>query len=185
MRRFVSILLVLFAFSFTTVSAQLPKAPSWMKGKIVTGGNFGFNIWGDGLYLSVSPLVGYRLTPALEMGVRFGYDLNYYFGSYYGKYSVHHLSAGAYANYEVIRGLYLHLEDEQTCRLSFAEGSDSGPRWYNSLFVGAGYRQYVSERAFVYISALYNLRWNYSNTGEVDSPYSRPLVLRMGYCIGF
>ena len=186
MRRFVTFFLVLFAMSFTTVSAQLPKAPAEMKGKIVTGGNFGLDFYGRSFYLGVSPQVGYRLTPGLEAGVRLGYSLHYYFDSYYGNYSVHHLSAGVYVNYEVIKGLYIHLEDEESCRLVYeglaSNGSD--PRYYNSLFVGAGYREYFSEKAYAYISLLYNMRWNYSANGEVNSPYSRPLIVRVGYCVG-
>lgn len=186
MRRFVRFCLLLLVMSASTAMAQLPKAPSEMKGKFVTGGNFGIDFWGRNLFVSVSPQIGYRLTRGLEAGVRLGYDLNYCFDSYYGNYSIHHLSAGAYVNYEIIRGLYLHVEDEETCRLTF-EGlasNGSGPRFYNSLFVGAGYRQYSSERAFAYVSFLYNLRWNYS-TGEVSSPYSRPWIVRVGYCFGF
>lgn len=186
MRRFVSFCLIVLAMCTATVSAQLPKAPSEMKGKIVTGGNFGFDIWGNTLYFSVSPQIGYRLTRGLEAGVRLGYDLNYTFDRYYGNWSVHHISAGAYINYEIIKGIYVHLEDEETCRLVFdgLVSNGSGPRWYNSLFVGAGYRQYISETGYAYITLLYNLRWDYS-VGEVNSPYSRPLMVRVGYCFGF
>jgi len=187
MRRFVSFFLVFIAMSFVTVSAQLPKAPSQMKGKVVTGGNFGLNIYGRSLYLALAPQIGYRLTPELEVGVRLGYNLNYYFGSSYGNYSVHHLFGGVYANYEVIKGLYLHVEDEEACRLTYEGLASNGstPRWYNSLFLGAGYRQYVTDTSFVYISALYNVRWYYDSNGEVSSPYGRPLIFRMGYCFGF
>ena len=187
MRRFVRFCLIVLAMSTVPAMAQLPKAPLEMKGKIVTGGNFGIDFWGRSFCLSVAPQIGYRLTRGLEAGVRLGYNLNYFFDNYYGNYSIHHLSAGAYINYEIIKGLYFHLEDEETCRLTFdgLVSNGSEPRWFNSLFVGAGYREYVSETAFAYISALYNLRWDYSVGGEVSSPYSRPLVVRVGYCFGF
>jgi len=184
MKRIASILLIFMAMSFTTVMAQLPQAPSSMKGKIVTGGDFGLSFYGNSLYFNVSPQIGYRLTPSLEVGLRLGYNLNFHFDTGYGKYSIHHLFGGVYANYEVIKGLYLHVEDEEACRFS-KYFSDDKMQWYNSLFAGAGYRQYVTEQSFVFISVLYNLSWKLGVNGEVNSPYASPLLVRAGYCIGF
>jgi hypothetical protein len=130
--------------------------------------------------------IGYRLLPGFEVGTRLGYSFNYVFDSYYGNHSIHHVAFGAYLNYEVLRGVYLHLEDEELCRLTF-QGFASNPGktyWYNSFFVGAGYRDYITDTSFAYISLLYNLRWDYGQVGELSSPYSSPVVIRVGYCIG-
>ena len=153
---------------------------------MVTGGHFGGGFSGNNLHLTLSPQLGYRITRGLEVGLRLGYNLNYVFDYYYGNYSIHHVALGAYANYEIIKGVYLHLEDEETCRLTF-EGFASNPgvpNWYNSFFVGAGYRDYITDTAFAYISLLYNLSWDHSYNGELNSPYSSPIVFRVGYCIG-
>lgn len=175
-----------FSLLAVSAAAQLPKAPVEMKGKIVTGGHFGGGFAGNCLHLTISPQIGYRLLPGFEVGTRLGYSFNYVFDSYYGNHSIHHVAFGAYLNYEVLRGVYLHLEDEELCRLTF-QGFASNPGktyWYNSFFVGAGYRDYITDTSFAYISLLYNLRWDYGQVGELSSPYSSPVVIRVGYCIG-
>lgn len=181
-------LILVFSLFFIAVSAsaQLPKAPMEMKGKIVTGGHFSGGFSGNYLHFTLSPQLGYRLTRGLEMGVRLGYNFNYVFDSYYGNYSIHLVGLGAYANYEIVKGIYLHLEDEETCRLTFdGFASNPGtPQWYNSFFIGIGYRDYITETSYAYISLLYNLRWDYGYNGELKSPYSRPIVIRLGYCFG-
>ena len=178
-------ILLLSAISSAAL-AQLPKAPEEMRRKIVVGGHFGGGFAGNYIHLSVSPQLGYRLTKSLEVGIRLGYNLNYVFDNYYGNYSIHHVALGTYANYEVVKSLYLHVEEEETCRLTFDgfASNPSKPLWYNSFFVGAGYRDYFSGTSFAYIALLYNLLWDYGLNGEVNSPYSRPLVIRIGYCFG-
>lgn len=162
-------------------------APLEMKGKTVVGGHVSGGASGNCIYFTLSPQIGYRLSKGLEAGVRLGYSLQYYFDSYYGNCSVHHFSAGLYANYEIYRGIYLHVEDEESCLMT-SEGffsNPTAPQWYNSLFIGGGYRQYFSTTAYAYVSLLYNLSWDYTSDGWVNSPYSRPLLYRMGYCYGF
>ena len=49
--------------------------------------------------------------------------------------------------------------------------------WVSSVFIGAGYRQWISSRAFVGITVLWNL------LDDINSPYSNP-VFRIGVGIG-
>lgn len=187
MKRIVSFALaiVLVALVSLKCEAQTFGAPEVMKGKIVAGGNANLGLSGNCFYVGVSPQAGYRLTRSLEVGVRLGYDLNYYFDYYYGRFFYHFFSGAVYGNYEIFRGLYVHVEDEEMCCL--VRGKDvnpTAPRWYNSVFVGAGYRQYFSETGFVYYSVLCNLSWDY-NYVSFESPYVNPFVIRVGYCKGF
>lgn len=184
MKRFVPIILAVFwvASMPLSVEAQGFGAPEAMKGKIVVGGDFGLGCSGNSFYVSVAPQIGYRLTRNLEVGTRLGYDMNYYLNSYYyGSYFCHYFSGALYANYEIFSGIYVQVEDEEMCRLVSGNAIISNNlQWFNSLFVGAGYRQYYSERSFVYYAFLYNLSWDY--TGTMSSPYSNPFVIRMGIC---
>ena len=180
-------ILIAFVMTMTWMSpteAQTFGGPEFMKNKVVVGGDFGFGMYGSSLYVGVAPQAGYRLTRSLEVGVRLGYDLNYYYGSaYYGNYFCHYFSGSAYANYEVFSGIYLHVEDEEMCLLVRGQAlNPSAPSWYNSVFVGAGYRQYTSSSSFAFYSILYNLSWDYGYTGMDSSPYASPFVIRMGYC---
>jgi hypothetical protein len=169
------------------VHAQImPDVPN-MKGKWVAGGTAGFGMSGDFLYFSVSPQLGYRLFNRWETGVRLTYDLNYVFDSYYGNRSWHYFGGAIYTNFQIYKGLYFHLEDELLYKMSVYDHviDNDNSRWFNSIFVGGGYRQYVSDRAFVYFSILYDISFDFSPNSSWISPYSNPLVWRMGYCVGF
>ena len=184
MKRIISILfaLIIAATLPYHLEAQTFGAPEIMKGKIVVGGNADLGLSGRCFYVGVAPQAGYRLTRSLETGVRLGYDLDYYW-EYYGNYFYHHFSGAVYANYEIYSGLYLQVEDEEMCLL--VRGTDLGnltPEWYNSVFIGGGYRQYFSETSFAYYSLMYNLSWDYSFNGV--SPYASPFVIRVGFCKG-
>ena len=179
---------MLVAMVGSEVQAQRFGAPESMKGKFVTGGNIGAGYSGRTLYFSIAPQLGYRLTKDLEMGVRLGYNLNFYndyYGYYgnYGNYFYHYFNASVYANYEIFSGLYLHVEDEEVCCLVRGENINPTPAtWYNSILVGGGYRQYFSPTGFVYYALLYDLSWDYIN---LNSPYVSPFIVRVGYCVGF
>ena len=188
MKRIVSLALFLCCSALLVqAQAQIFGGPESMKGKFVVGGNFDAGFYGRSLNIGVAPQAGYRLTRSLEMGVRLGYQLNYNYGNnYYGSYYCHFFSGAVYANCEIFRGLYLHVEDEEMCLLVGGEAvNPTAPSWYNSVFVGAGYRQYFSETDFVYYAFLYNLSWGYDDLGNYNSPYANPFVIRVGYCHGF
>ena len=188
MKRIVSLALFLCCSALLVqVQAQTFGGPESMKGKFVVGGDFDAGFYGHSVNIGVAPQAGYRLTRSLEMGVRLGYQLNYNYGNnYYGSYSCHFFSGAIYANYEIFRGLYLHAEDEEMCLLVRGEAvNPTAPSWYNSVFVGAGYRQYFSEKDFAYYAFLYNLSWGYDSLGNYNSPYANPFVIRVGYCHGF
>ena len=161
------------------LEAQTFGGPEYMKKKVVVGGNFGLGLYGNSFYVGVAPQIGYRLTRSLEAGVRLGYDLHYYYRDYYlGNYFCHYFSGSAYLNYEIFKGFYLQAEDEEMCLLVSGKALETNASsWYNSAFVGAGYRQYWG-RSYTYYSILFNLSWDY------DSPYNSPFVVRVGYCIG-
>ncbi len=186
MKRIVSLTFVIALVALVSLKAEAQTfgAPEVMKGKIVVGGNADLGYAYNCFYFGVSPQVGYRLTRSLEVGARLGYDLNFYADYYYGSYFCHYFSGAVYANYEIFRGLYIHAEDEEMCALIRGKAvNPTAPRWYNSVFVGAGYRQYFSATSFVYYSILYNLSWDYGYNSS-GSPYSNPFVIRVGFCKG-
>ncbi|MBK7029794.1 MAG: hypothetical protein IPH45_11505 [Bacteroidales bacterium] len=49
---------------------------------------------------------------------------------------------------------------------------------YNSVLVGAGYREPISSNGYMYLLLL----WNLNET--IDSPYTNPII-RAGFSIGF
>ena len=163
-------------------TAQIKSGVPDLKGKMIYGGNFGFGISGNYLNLSIAPQVGYRLLNPLEIGVRGIYNLQCYYDRFYGNEYSHLFGVAPYTNFQVHRGLFLHVEDEVMYGfLSWNHQTTEG-RWFNTVFVGGGYRQYTYSGSFVYFMVLYNLSWGLIPSGMWDTPYVSPFEVRVGFC---
>ena len=164
------------------VSAQfLPEVPN-LKGKMIYGGNFGFGMSGNHLSLSIAPQVGYRIFNPWEIGLRGTYQLQCYFDRYNGNEYFHYFGMAPYTNVQVYKGLFLHVEDEIMYGFSRWNHQSSVGRWFNSIFVGGGYRQYSYRGSYAYFMVLYNLSWGMVQSNSWDTPYSSPIQIRVGYC---
>lgn len=153
-----------------------------MKGRIVYGGNLGFGMSGNYLNLSLAPQVGYRIFSPWEVGVRGTYNLQCYFDRIYGNQYAHYFGVAPYTNFEVFRGLFLHVEDEEMYGFARWNNETVQGKWFNSIFVGGGYRQYNYSGGGVFFMVLYNLGWENLQNWEGLYPYYSPLEIRVGYC---
>ena len=153
-----------------------------LKGKVIYGGNFGFGISGYYLNLSIAPQIGYRVFNPWEIGVRGIYNLQCYFDRVYGNEYAHYFGVAPYTNFQVFKGLFIHVEDEIMYGFSRWNHETMGGKWYNSVFVGGGYRQYTYTGSFVYFMVLYNLSWGLIPSNTWATPYATPLIIRVGYC---
>ena len=106
-----SLFLMLFGFAGKASAQFLPDTPD-LKGKIIYGGNFGFGMSGNFLSLSVAPQIGYRVFNPWEVGVRTIYDLTCDFNRTLGNVYGHYFGLAPYTNFQVYKGLFLHVEDE-------------------------------------------------------------------------
>ncbi len=164
------------------VSAQiLPDVPD-LKGKMIYGGNLGGGMSGNYLNLSIAPQVGYRIFNPWEVGLIGTYSLQCIFDRMYGNEYAHYFGIAPYTNFQVYKGLFVHVEDEVMYGFSRWNHQTSKGQWYNSVFVGAGYRQYAYNGSFIYYMVLYNLSWGMIQDGKWDTPYSSPLQVRVGFC---
>lgn len=179
-----ALFVMLFGCSLQS-QAQLFGEKNEMKSKPVFGGNFGFGVSGNYLNLLIAPQVGYRLTNAWEVGVRGTYNLQCWFRTAYnsGSQTIHWFGPGVYTNVEIGYGIFAHAEYEGLYRVSYfnkQQTDTSTRRWYDGVFVGGGYRNYSESGGNVYFMVLYNLLYDrYINE---YSPYSNPIVIRVGYC---
>lgn len=173
--------LIFFGFCGKASAQSMPDMPD-LKGKMIYGGNFGFGLSGNYLNLSIAPQVGYRVFNPWEVGVRGIYNLQCYFDRVYGNEYAHYFGVAPYTNLQVFKGLFLHVEDEVMYGISRWNHETQSGRWYNTVFVGGGYRQYSYSGSYAYFMVLYNLSWGLLNNGTWDTPYSSPFVLRVGYC---
>ena len=152
-----------------------------LRGKMVYGGNFGFGVSGHRLNFSIAPQIGYRVFHQWELGVRGIYNLQCYFDRTSGNEYAHYFGVAPYTNVEVFRGLFLHAEDEIMYGINRWNDNVKN-NWYNSIFVGIGYRQYTYAGSFAYFMVLYNLSWSLIHVGNWDTPYNSPITVRIGYC---
>jgi len=186
MKRFVIItVLAWMLFGYTDkVSAQILSEVPDMKGKITVGGDFDFGMYGNYLNFGIGPQVGYRIFSPWEIGVRGVYNLNCYFDPYYGNEYFHYFGVAPYTNCQVYNGLFLHVEDEMLYGLVRYNHETVDGEWFNSLFVGGGYRSYSYEGSYYFLMVLYNLSYgDLDNWTSAVYPYASPIVLRVGLCI--
>ena len=171
---------------FPVLHAQFLSDVKDMEGKTVLGGNFGFGLSGRNFSLTVAPQIGYRVRNAIELGGRLSYSLSAYFDAQYGNSSLHCFGAGPYATVQIYKGLSVHVEDEVLyCLQRFNHQTvTQRNKWYNSVFVGGGYKSYTTDSSFVFFLILYNLSWDYQELHQNGSPYSSPMQIRVGYCFG-
>ena len=184
MKRFAIIIALSLAFFglCEKASAQiLPDVPD-MKGKMIYGGNLGGGMSGNYLNLSLAPQVGYRIFNPWEVGLRGIYSLQCIFDRTYGNEYAHYFGLAPYTNFQVYKGLFVHVEDEVMYGFSRWNHQTSAGQWFNSVFVGGGYRQYSYNGSFIYYMVLYNLSWGMIQDGKWDTPYSSPLQVRGGFC---
>ena len=179
---FAALCLMFLGFCGKASAQRFQDVPN-LKGKVIYGGNFGFGMSGRHLSLSIAPQIGYRIFNPWEVGVRAIYDMTCDFNAYYGNSYGHYFGVAPYTNFQVFRGLFLHVEDEMMYGMTRYQHETVSRRWYNSAFVGGGYRQYASDGSYVYFLVLYNLSWgNISANGGLNTPYASPISIRVGYC---
>jgi len=193
------LVIILSHLSFGQVSPKQKKQEFWKR--ISVGGNFGLQ-FGTVTAINVSPEVMIRAVDQFHLGVGFSYEYlegkhyfmdtagnylsfkaNVYGGRIFARYYLRSLfdnflgNLFAHAEYEYLYYTRPYRRDPAGIIIdaygnTYNKGLDVIE--INSLFIGAGYEQPFSERAFMDIMILYNLNASYS------SPYSNP-VFRLGF----
>jgi hypothetical protein len=151
---------------------QEKKQPLQKQNRWFVGGMFGAGFSSYSSYVEVSPLVGYKITPAFHVGARFNYIWNSYEYPNGVRENLHHYGVGGFGRYIIFKGLFAQVEYEP---LSF--DYIDYREWINSLFIGGGYYQSMG-RAFASFAILFNVLDN------VNSPYVNPII-RIGFGVGF
>lgn len=192
----------LIAFPDSAVSQNHTQSLPWNE-KIFTGGSFGFQFGNYGTLVDLSPTIGYYISENFAIGTGISYkhyrleDL-YMFSLAGGDIrSYDHvaniLGTGLFLRYyfysediPMLNNVFGHLEyefikyefNEYRPNESYTDVLKSRrTRDISSCFAGGGYRQFIGDRAFMFILIL----WNFNET--IDSPYDNP-VFRIGLNFG-
>jgi hypothetical protein len=166
---------LLSAITLTAQERQREKAPFGQR--LIFGGNIGLQ-FGRYTFVDISPLVGYKVTDQLIMGLGATY-IYYSVDDFPYKYSTNIFGGRTFSKYYLMENLFAHLEyeilnmevlDDLTYKLVRTN--------IPSLFAGGGYRQMMGERSAFELLLLYNLM------EERNSPYQNPII-RAGFVFGF
>jgi hypothetical protein len=157
--------------------------------KLFFGGGFGAG-FGNYTFISVSPIIGYRVTSRLATGVRFMYQYTTfeYIDQNLDKerYNGNDFGVSPFARFMVYGPAFLQAEYEyMSYDALFYDGTKRRAN-FDSFLAGAGIAQPIGQRAAFFLTVLYNFSYeNFDNTGVYRSPYDSPWVFRVGISGGF
>jgi len=162
-----------------TIKAQDESIPDRrggdFKSKLFFGGGFGLQ-FGSMTLIEVSPLVGYRVTPKLAVGLSPTYKY-YKYNAYYGNVTTNVFGGSIFTRYSIFENVFAHVEYESLFYNTKEPAYPNYMQQFNSFFVGGGYNQSIGANSGMYILLL----WNLNDTP--DSPYINPII-RMGFSVG-
>ena len=139
----------------------------WFGGGVGLGFNGGNNT--SQFQFSLSPMVGYKLTPEFSIGPRA--ELEYAHirlatgASSSDKFNIFNYGIGAFARYKVFNPFFIHAEYQVESRADAIECGETVRRSRDNFFVGAGYRSRGG-----LIGYEISILWNLLEDGSVDLP---------------
>ncbi|HEY6436194.1 MAG TPA: hypothetical protein VIY47_06365 [Ignavibacteriaceae bacterium] len=183
--------LLIFALLYCFFVCEAQKGKSYdnsleelpFKERIVTGGGLGLAFGSTQDFISVSPMVGYRVTERLlaGTGITFRYTKYKY---YQPALSLTDWGFNPFLRYTIFKNIFLHAEYEYLNYEFPTTPEQSVRKAFNSFLAGGGFLQPIGDKAAFYITALYNFSYKDPLPGEY-SPYYSPLILRAGISMGF
>jgi len=152
------------------------------------GGTVGFNFWSDYFYLSLNPLVGYKVSPKFSVGGKLMYA--YINDQRYEPFELtsHNYGAGIFARFRPIYQIYLHAEFDYASYEDYTlytpivgePYTESERNWVPFLLVGGGFVQRVGSNAAVYVEVLFDV------IQDENSPYEDwDPIISIGGGVGF
>ena len=150
------------------------------KSHLFYGGGFGLQ-FGTVTLVEVSPMIGYKITPKLGVGVSPTYKY-YRVKDYYSTSTSTDLVTNVYggsifARYSIFENIFAHVEYESLFYNTKVPGYASELQQFNSFLVGGGYRQQIGGNSAMNLMLL----WNLNDTQ--NSLYTNPII-RVGFSIG-
>lgn len=153
------------------------------KERIVTGGGFGLGFGSNQDFISVSPMIGYRITTKFLAGTGVTYRYTKY-KFYSPAITLTDYGFNPFMRYTIFNNVFLQAEFEHLNYEFPVTTEESTRKTFNSFLAGGGYIQPVGDKAAFYVTALYNFSYREPKAGEY-SPYYSPLILRAGINFGF
>ena len=157
--------------------------------KLFFGGGFGAG-FGNYTFISVSPIIGYRVSSRLAAGLRFMYQYTTfeYVTQNLNKerYNGHDFGVSPFARFMVYGPVFLQAEYEYMSYDALYYDGTKRRANFDSFLAGAGISQPIGQKAAFFLTVLYNFSYqNFDKSGVYRSPYDSPWVFRVGVSGGF
>lgn len=151
-----------------------------LKDRIVTGGGLGLGFGSVQDYVSVSPMIGYRLTARLLAGTGVTYRYTNY-KVFRPSLKLNDYGVNPFLRFTVYRNIFIQTEYEYLNYEYPLPSRETTRMNFDSYMAGGGFIQPLGDRLSFYLMALYNFSYD-----DLDpySPYDSPFVIRAGINIG-
>jgi hypothetical protein len=152
------------------------------KERIVTGGGMGLGFGSTQDFISVSPVIGYRLTQKLIAGTNFTYRYTSY-KVVTPSIKLNDYGVGPFLRFTVYRNIFIQTEYEYL-NYEYPISAQETLRYdFKSFLGGGGFIQPISKNVAFYLVALYNFSYKDPAPNEPRA-YNSPLIVRGGINIG-
>ncbi len=181
-------IIVLVFFVTSSSFAQEEQKPAFLD-KVFYGGGLGAG-FGGYTYINVSPIIGYRATNKLSVGLRLMYQYTTF--DYWDsqdqmskQYKGNDFGIGGFARYALFGPVYLQAEYEYLNYDGLAFDGSSSRSGFDSYMAGAGFAQSIGGKASFFVTAMYNFSYEgFNQNGLYRVPYNSPWVIRVGIAAG-
>ena len=147
------------------------------------GGNIGFSFWNNYFYLSIAPMVGYKITPQFSVGGKIGYAYSSN-SSVDPTFNTSSYGGSVFTRYRIIPQFYLHGEfvyaSYENVYLQPLGKYTTERNWVPFLLLGGGFSQLISPNVWAYAEILFDV------INDSNSPYKAgdPFI-SFGVGVGF
>jgi hypothetical protein len=156
--------------------------PKQTENKWYYGGTLGFNFWNDYFYLTVQPMVGYKVSPKFSVGGKIGYS---YINYDEPDYDTHNYGASLFARFRPIPQFYLHSEFvywsyETAVYNPSTQNLESGREWVPFILLGGGFVQQLGPNTSAFVEVLVDVLQDDNSPYEDWDPF-----VSFGVGVGF
>lgn len=146
--------------------------------KVYYGGNVGIS-FGSYFRISVTPLVGYKLSPKASAGVKVGYE--YIEDKRYDpKLTSHNYGGSIFARYRLHQQVYAHGEFAYLSYKYKTSNIETDRTWVPFLLLGGGLVQPISPKAALFVEVLVDVLQSDKSPYEKWNPW-----ISVGVAAGF
>ena len=155
--------IIVLSFFIGSLAALAQEPATSFKDKLYTGGQIGLS-FGNYTNIIISPMLGARLNEKVYAGIGAEYqytkDKRWEPSLTYNQYG-----GRLFAQYNIIPQLFAHLEFQGMSMEKYKLGGGKERNFVPFLYVGGGYRQYISQRSFISFRVLFDV------LQDKNSPY--------------